>query len=372
MYKIYEVKTKKEQKEFLEFPLKMYKDCPYFVPPLYGDEKQIFSKKYVYADTCESVFFLCKDGKKVVGRISGILQRAHNEKTGEKRVRFTRFDAIDDVLVAKLLLGAVEEWAKEKGMDTVVGPLGYSDLEREGLLIEGFDQLSTFEEQYNYEYYQRLIEACGYETEVNWVERQIFAPDKLDEKLVTVSNMMLEKYNLHFVKCKNVNELIKKYADKIFALLDETYEKIYGTVPFTDAMKKNMIANFKLIVRLDFVPLIADENDNLVCFGLVFPSLSKAIQPSMGHLTLPTIIRILKSKKDPEIVDLGLIGVKPEYAMKGVASALIAKVMEILCQGKIKYCETNLNLEDNHNIQNQWRRFKTVLHKRRRAYIKKI
>lgn len=372
MYKILEVKTKKEQKEFLDFPLKMYKDCPYFVPPLYADEKQIFSPKYVYADTCDSVFFLCKDGDKVVGRISGILQRAHNEKTGEKRVRFTRFDAIDDVEVAKLLLGAVEDWAKAKGMEAVVGPLGYSDLEREGLLIEGFDELSTFEEQYNYEYYQHLIEACGYETEVNWVERKIYAPEVLDEKLVKISNMMLEKYNLHFVKCKNVNELIKRYADKIFALLDETYEKIYGTVPFTDAMKKNMIANFKLIIKLDFVPLIADENDNLVCFGLVFPSLSKAIQPSMGRLTLPTIIRILKAKKNPEIIDLGLIGVKPEYAMKGVSSAMIAKIMEILCQGKIEYCETNLNLEDNHHIQNQWRRFKTVLHKRRRAYIKKI
>lgn len=372
MYKIYEVKTKKEQREFLNFPLKLYKDCPYFVPPLYGDEKKIFSKKYVYADTCDSVFFLCKDDKKVVGRISGILQKAHNKKTGEKRVRFTRFDAIDDVEVAKLLFKAVEDWAKAKGMDIVCGPLGYSDLEREGLLIEGFDQLSTFEEQYNYEYYGKLVEACGYQTEVNWVERQIYAPDVLDEKLVNISDMMLKKHNLHFAECKNVNDLIKRYADKLFALLDESYENIYGTVPFTDAMKKNMIANFKLIVRLDFVPLIVDENDNLVCFGLVFPSLSKAIRPSMGRLTLPTIIRVLKSKHNPEIVDLGLIGVKPEYAMLGISSAMIAKVMQILCQGNVKYCETNLNLEDNHNIQNQWHRFKTVLHKRRRAYIKKI
>ena len=205
MLEITEVKTRKQKKEFLEFPLRLYKNCQFFVPPLYMDEKKIFDDDYVYADTCEYVYYLAVRDGKTVGRISGILQKASNLKTGEKRVRFTRFDSIDDQQVASALFKAVEDWAIKKGMDTVCGPLGFSDLEREGLLIEGFDQLSTFEEQYNYEYYPKLIENCGYKKEVDWVERKIFHVKEVDEKLVKVSQMMLKKYDLHFGKAKNVD-----------------------------------------------------------------------------------------------------------------------------------------------------------------------
>ena len=150
MITVKEVLTKKEQKQFIDFPLRLYKDCPYFVPPLYGDEKGMFKEGFIYNDCCDIVNFLAFDGDKVVGRIQGIIQRASNEKNHEKRVRFTRFDAVDNKQVAAKLFGAVESWAKDKGMDTIVGPLGFSDLEREGMLVDGFDQLSTFEEQYNW------------------------------------------------------------------------------------------------------------------------------------------------------------------------------------------------------------------------------
>ncbi|MDO4852615.1 MAG: N-acetyltransferase, partial [Clostridia bacterium] len=180
MVTIREVRTRKEQREFLNFPLDLYRENPNFVPPLYGDEKKIFCKNYVYYDTCEAVYYNAYRDGKIVGRISGILQKAANEKNHEKRVRFTRFDAIDDQEVASALFGAVEAWAKQKGMDTICGPLGFSDLEREGLLIEGFDQLSTFEEQYNAPYYQKLIEALGYRKEVDWTESKIYPPEKND------------------------------------------------------------------------------------------------------------------------------------------------------------------------------------------------
>ena len=183
MVEIREVKTKKEQKAFLEFPLDMYADNPYFVPPLYGDEKKIFRGDYVYNDTCEHVYFNAYRDGEMVGRISGILQKASNEKKGERRVRFTRFDSINDREVAHALFDAVEKWALSKGMDTVCGPLGFSDLEREGLLIEGFDELSTFEEQYNAEYYGALIEDCGYAKEVDWIESKIYAPEEGDDTL---------------------------------------------------------------------------------------------------------------------------------------------------------------------------------------------
>ena len=173
MIEVREVKTKKEQKEFLNFPLDLYDNNPYFVPPLYGDEKKIFKKNYMYLDQAEAIYFNAYKDNKIVGRISGIIQNAANEKNNEKRVRFTRFDSIDDQEVANALFSKVEAWAKEKGMDTVVGPLGFSDLEREGLLVEGFDQLSTFEEQYNYDYYPKLVENYGFVKEVDWLESKL-------------------------------------------------------------------------------------------------------------------------------------------------------------------------------------------------------
>ncbi len=374
MLKVKEVKTNKEKRDFLNFPLKMYKDNKNFVPPLYIDEKKIFSKKYIYYDTCEAIYFNCYDDDKIVGRISAILQKASNEKWNQKRVRFTRFDAINDVNVAKALFLEVEKWAKAKQMDEIVGPLGFSDLEREGLLIEGFDELATFEEQYNAPYYQKLIEECGYEKEVDWLEHKLTVPKDNCQllRLEKLSDLMMKRYNLHYANCKSISIIIKRYGKQIFQAIDKTYENIYGTVPFTDGMRKMMIDNFKLIVRPKDVALIVDENDRLVCFGIIIPSISKAVQKSSGHLTIPTIVRILKAKKNPEIIDLGLIGVLPEYEMKGIASSALAKIIKTLEKDNIKYAETNLNLETNYHIINQWKNFDAIQHKRRRCFIKKI
>ena len=367
------VKTKKEQKEFLDFPLKLYKNNPYYVPPLYCDEKKIFRNDYVYLDQSEAVYFNAYDDTgKIVGRISGILQRASNEKNNEKRVRFTRFDAVDDQRVADALFDAVEKWAKSKGMDTVCGPLGFSDLEREGLLIEGFNYLATFEEQYNYDYYQRLIENCGYAKEVDWVGFQLRAPKEQNDRLERLSGLMMKKYNLHIGPAKNTKDFIKRYSDGFFEILDSTYVDIYGTVPFTDGMKKMMIDNFKLIVNVKNVMVILDENDRIVCFGIFFPSIAKAVQKSGGHLTVPTLFRLLKAIKQPKVFDLGLIGVLPEYARKGISSLLIAKVIKSMREQNIEHAETNLNLETNSNIINQWKSFDTTQHKRHRCFIKKI
>ena len=372
MIEIREVKTKKERKEFLNFPLKLYKNNKYFVPPLYGDEKKIFKKNYVYLDQAEAVYYNAYIGKKIVGRISGIIQHASNKKDNCLRVRFTRFDSIDNQDVANGLFNAVEKWAKDKGMDTIVGPLGFSDLEREGLLIEGFNEISTFEEQYNFDYYPKLVENYGFIKEIDWTERKLYLPDEPDERLERLSSLMMKRYKLKFGEAKNTREFIKKYADKFFDILDETYKDIYGTVPFTPAMRKMMIKNFKLIVNVKNVAVIVDENDRVVCFGICFPSLAKAMQKSGGRLTIPAIIRLLKALKKPKVLDLGLIGVLPEYQMRGISSAIISEVMKMLETGNLDYIETNLNLETNNNIQNQWKSFKSVLHKRRRAYVKKI
>lgn len=372
MVEIIEVKTKKQQKEFLDFPLKMYRDNPYFAPPLYMDEKKIFDKDYVYYDQSEAVYFNAYRDGKMVGRISGILQRVSNEIRNEKRVRFTRFDTVNDPEVAKALFDAVEKWALSKGMNEVVGPLGFSDLEREGLLIEGFDQMSTFEEQYNADYYGALVEQCGYEKEVDWVESRLFPPKEVDPELQKMSDFILKRYNLHIGTAKNVNEFIKHYKDQFFALLDESYAEIYGTVPFTDNMKKMMIDNFKLILDLRFVFVVVDETDKVVCLGICFPAIAKALQKSGGHLTPPALIRVLKEIKHPQGMDLGLIGVAPEYLNKGVATIAITRLQEIAVREHIGYADTNLNLEDNYDILNMWKRLEAVRNKRRRSYVKKL
>ena len=368
-----EVKTKKQQKAFLEFPLQLYRGNPNFVPPLYGDEKKIFRSDFVYHDTCETGYWLAYRDGKVVGRISAILQKASNAKHNEKRVRFDRFDAIDDLEVAGALFDAVEQFARARGMNAVCGPLGFSDLEREGLLVEGFDQLSTFEEQYNAAYYGALIEACGYQKEIDWVESKLYAPEKeTAEKLKKLSDQLLSKFNLHIGEAKNVNDFLNKYQNGFFDLLDVAYEDIYGTVPFTPGMKKMMIDNFRLIIDLKHVVCLLDENDKVVCLGLCFPSIAKAVQPSNGRLTPAALVRLLKAIKHPEVIDLGLIAVAPEYQNTGIIAVIAAALAQMLSEGGVDHAETNLNLEDNLAIRNVWKRFHAVQHKRRRSYLKEL
>lgn len=372
MITIKPVRTRKEQKLFVEFPLKLYKGNPYFVPPLYGDEMALFSKNFVYRDTCECEYFLAYDDGRLVGRIGGIIQKAANEKYHEKRVRFSRFDVIDDVNVTKALFEALENWALSNGMDTVFGPLSFSDLEREGLLIEGFDQLSTFEEQYNYPYYKDHLEQLGYVKEVDWTESKITPPANYDGSLDQMAEFLLKRYNLHIGQAKTTGEFLKKYKNDFFELLDKSYENIYGTVPFTENMKKNMISNMKLIIDVNHVCIILDENEKAVCFGICFPSIAKAVQKSGGRLTPACIVKVLRSIKHPDIIDLGLVGVDPAYANRGISTVISAALIKMLQEPGVKYAETNLNLENNAAIQNQWKRFTEVKHKRRRAYIKKL
>ena len=372
MITVKEVSSKKEQKEFLDFPLKLYEDNPNFTPPLYMDEKKIFKKNYTYSDCCDTVYFNAyKDGV-MAGRISGILQYAANEKNGEKRIRFTRFDAVDDPEVTKALFEKLEAWAIEKGMDTVCGPLGFSDLEREGLLIEGFDKPATFEEQYNAPYYQAHIEALGYEKEVDWLESEIRVPKEKDPNIDKMADLVMKRYKLHWGPAKNVNDFIDRYGDRFFALLDTSYDKLYGTVPFTDAMKKEVISNFKLIVDLRFVAVILDENDELVALGICFPALNKALHPSKGKLTPAALVRLLKALKKPEVIDFGLVGIKPEYLNRGITACFISGLYRMMEEEGIEHAETNLNLEYNYPIRNMWKRFDAVEHKRRRSYVKKL
>ncbi len=371
--KIIPVVTRKDRKEFVEYPLRIYKGNPYFVPPFYADEMNLFTKKNIYSRTCSSAFFLAKRGKETVGRIQGIVQRQYNEIRGTSQARFTRFDCEDNAETAQALFAAVEEWAKKEGMTEMVGPLGYSDLEREGLLIEGFEYLSTFEEQYNYPYYAGLIESCGYEKDVDWVEQRIFGCKEDISRMQGILDHTMKKYNLHFGdRSLSKRKFINKYKEGIFHCLDECYKDLYGTVPFTPEMQKQIIDQFTLFISPNYIATLCNEKEEVVAFGLCLPGLGEAVQKSGGRLTPACIVRLLKALKNPKSVDLGLVAIMPQYRNSGLSVFMMTMLQSMFEELNIEYMETNLNLEDNVAIRATWKRFDHIQHKRRRSYLKKL
>ena len=372
MLTVKQVKTAHERREFIEFPLRMYKNCPYFVPPLYADEKKLL-KSGGCSDIAESVFYLAVRDGKTVGRIQGIIQKQYNEIHSVSKMRFTRFDCIDDQDVADALLGAVEAWGLERGMNEICGPLGFNDLDREGLLVDGFDENSTFEEQYNYEYYEKLLENNGYMHDVDWVEYELRMPEKRNEMLSRVAKRTMELNRLHIADTNlPKKKYIEKYRDGFFECLDVCYRDLYGTVPISKEAQDELVNQFILIVNKEYAVFICDENERVVGFGLCFPGIGDAVKKSGGRLTPSTLVKILKTVKNPETIDLGLVAIRPEYQNVGINAVIIDGMLEILEKGKVKKCETNLNLESNTAVQAQWKYFNARQHKRRRSYKKNL
>lgn len=374
MIEITQVATRRQQREFLNFPLRLYRDNPCFAPPLYAGEKKIFDPSYPYYEVCEAVCYLAgKDGK-TVGRISGILQKTSNELRNQKRVRFTRFDCIDDAEVAKALFDAVEKWAAEKGMNEVCGPLGFSNFERQGLLIEGFDRLSTFEEQYNAPYYARLLEQCGYTKEVDWLERKVTLPEDGGERLHRMRKLIEKRYHFRRMPVKNVRELSDKVGDAFLDLYEKCYTSLYGTVTLSEGVRKMLLRMFRLVLNRKYVGVAVNEEGKIAAFGIAFPSIAKALQPSGGKLTPAAAVRVLRAAKKPEFLELGLVGVDPAFRTQGAVILVVDAVAELLSgENAIAYAETNMCLEDNFEIQNLWdNNFHTEIIKRRRAYVKAL
>lgn len=372
MLTVKEVKTSREVKEFIEFPLRLYKGCPYFVPPLYSDEKKLILSGGNTKDN-ESIFFLATENGKTLGRIHGIIAKAYNQKSGGLQARFTRFDCIDREDVAEALLEAVEDWAAKKEMREVCGPLGFNDLNREGLLVEGFLENSTFEEQYNYEYYGRLIENAGYQKDVDWVEYELRLPEKRNEMLRRVAERALEINKLHIAdNSMSKRKYIAKYRDGFFKCLDICYRHLYGTVDLDKEVQDELISQFMLIVNKKYVIFVCDENEQVVAFGLCFPAIGDAIKGSGGRLTPAALIKLLRLVKKPKVVDLGLVAVLPEYQNSGVNAVMINAMLDMLEGSSVEKFETNLNLETNEAVRAQWKYFNARQHKRRRSYIKKI
>lgn len=373
MVTVREINKRKDFKKFVKFVDTLYKDNKCYVPPFELDELNLTNpKKNACFDESEAAYFLAEEDGKVVGRIMGIISHAYNKKNNAHRARFSRFECLNNHEVADKLLKAAEDWARIKGCDSIHGPLGFNDLEREGLLVEGFDKVGCYLTSYNFDYYQKFIEDDGYTPDARWVEWRINVPEKINERVLRVADMVEKRYGFHEKKFKSVNEVIKNYGTKFFSLLDECYENIYGTIPFNKKLVDQTIQSFKIILDLDYISLIFNKNEELIGYGIGFPSLSKALIKCRGRYLPFGIFDLLKAIKHPKVIELGLIAVKPEYQKMGVTSLIIKNMQQRMMNNHIEYCDTGCQLEDNIQAISALDMFDREVVRRKICYIKNL
>lgn len=367
-------KERSDLKKFIQFQLNLYKGNEYFVPPLVSDDiATLDPEKNPAFDFCEADYFMAyKDGKPA-GRIAGIINKQVNESMGEKAARFGFVDFIDDEEVSSALLNAVEEWGREKGMEKVIGPLSFTDLDQEGCLIEGFDKLSTMATIYNYPYYRDHFEKRGYEKESDWVEFVMEVPDAVPEKHLRIAEIVKKKFNLRVVKYTSRKKIKKDYGRQIFYLVNDAYKDLYQFSHLTERQIDKYIEEYINLLDLSLVTLIVDAEDKLVGIGISMPSMARALQKSGGKFFPFGWYHLLKGLKGRnDRVDLLLVGVLPEYQAKGVNALLFVDLIPQFIKHGFKYAESNPEMETNSKVQNQWEVFNPQLVKRRRSFKKKI
>lgn len=370
---IREVTTKKELKKFIWFGINLYKDCEFAAPPLMMDDLLNLTKGSNPAlDFCETAYFLAYREDEIVGRIAAIINPVANETWKEKHARFGWVDFIDDEEVTKALFGAAEKWAKSKGMNAIHGPLGFTDFDHEGLLVEGFDKLGTLATIYNYPYYPVHIEKNGYAKDIDWKEYLITVPEVFPEKYFRIADIVKEKYKLTAKRFKSRKEVVDNYAQKIFDLLNLCYSHLYGFTKLNDKQIHFYIKLYFSFFRLDTVSIVVDEKDDVVALGIAMPSFTKALQKAKGHLFPFGWYYMLRALKKNDLVDLYLMAVHPDYQNKGVNSIVFADIMPNAAKNGYKFAESNPELETNTRMSSQWGSFEYVNHKLRRVYIKHI
>ena len=369
---IKKVTTKKELKQFIRFNYEFYKNNPYAVPDLYEDMLQTFSpKKNAALDFCEADYFLALREGRIVGRVAAIINRRANATWKKRQVRFGWIDFIDDIEVSRALIDTVRQWGRERGMDTIEGPLGFTDLDAEGMLIEGFDQLSTMATIYNYPYYPRHMEQLGLAKAVDWVEMKIYVPDEIPEKHRRIADIIRRKYGLRVRKLSGKRGLRRSgVVHDIFRLINQAYAPLFGYSEMTEQQIDQYVGTYLPVLDLRMVTVVENAEGELVAVGISMPSLSRALQRARGRL-LPLgwfhLLRALRWRR-PEALDLLLVAVRPDYQNKGVNALLFTDLIPVYQQLGFKYAESNPELEVNEKVQSQWQYFHTEQHKRRRCF----
>jgi len=374
MLEIKEVESKRELRKFVNYPNELYKDNPYFVPATYADDLDDWNKKKNPAfDYCDAKCFLAYRNGEIVGRIGAILSHKSNRIWKTNRMRFTQVDFINDNEVVDALFDTVENYAREMGCDEVHGPLGFSDLDREGMLVEGFDQPNLFFTYYNQPYYNEQLARRGYTKDTDWVEYKIMAPtdNVLVDKLALISERMKRVYKLHVAEVKT-HTGVYPYIKQVFKLLNIAYAPLYSVVDLNDSQIKRYVNKFLPMINMDYVCFVMDENDEMIGFGICAPSMNEAFKESNGRLFPTGFIKVLRAMKVNDSLNMFLIAVHPDYQGKAINAIIIERILRNAINNKIKYAETGPMLENNDKIRSQWKRFDLIQHKRRRCYIKKI
>lgn len=368
-------KTKTELRKFVQFGIDLYKGNKYFVPPLISDDVTTLSpSKNPAFDFCDAEYFMAYRDGKPVGRIAAIIHNRSNELHGKKEMRFGWIDFVDDTEVSEGLFNAAIEWGKSKGMEAITGPLGFSDLDYEGTLIEGFEELSTMATIYNYPYYASHIERLGFEKCADWVEFNLKVPDSIPEKHLRIAEIVKKKYGLRIVKYTDREKAAKEIGRPLFELVNEAYADLFEFVKLSYRQIDNYVDIYIRLLKLDLLTTVRDEKDELVAIGVALPSMSRALQKSKGKMFpfgwFPLMRALYFDATDT--VDLLLVAVKPEYQSKGVNALLFTDLIPLFIKHGYKYAESNPELELNSKVQNQWQYFEQRQHKRRRAFTKKI
>lgn len=373
MFTIKKINSKKDYKKFVRFPIELYKGNPNYIPSIESDEIKMTTKKNPHFGECDQAYFLAEENGKVIGRIACLIMHRYNKKNDSKYARFSRFDVIENEEVAHALLTAAIEWAKTMGMEYVHGPLGYDDLEKEGLMVYGFEHKGSFITSYNAEYYQRFIESYGFKPDARWVEWRFNLPQKKNERVDRIANIVEKRYGFHEKYYNSINKLIKNHRKEFFELLDETFEELYGTFSFNDELRRQLISMFKLVLNEKYLCLVFDKQEKLIGFGLTWPSLADAMQKTKGRAFPFGWVRWLKAIKNPNAVELGIIAVKKEYQKLGVTAFIINKLLDrITSVSSIKYAVTGVQLETNTNAISSLDMFERELIRKKICYILKI
>ena len=369
------VQNKRAFKEFLHFPLTLYKDMPAFVPPLLMDDADTLDpKKNPAYEFCDAAMYLAfKDGK-LAGRVAAIVNRKANAEWNHDQVRFGWFDFIDDREVSKALLDAVEAFGRERGMTTILGPLGFTDFDPEGMLVEGFEYLSSMALHHNWPYYKDHMEALGYVKDVDWLEYRIYIGDTIPDKYIRVAKIVEDRYGLKLRKITKKEVRTTDVGYKLFDLINETYSSLYNFTVLPKKMVDKYVGFYLGVLDLKFVSLVEDKDHNIVGFGVVMPSITRALKKCNGKLFPFGWFHILRAMywKYEENFEMLLIGVKPEYQKKGVNSIIFVDIMKHLIEGGFKYGESNAELESNLDIRSQWGDLEVKECKRRRVYKKAV
>lgn len=371
--RIEEVKTRKQLSAFIHFPYKLYKGNDYWVPALIGDEYDTFNpKKNAAYEFCDAKLWLAYDeDKHIVGRVAGIINYKSNEIHKTKTVRFGWLDFIDDIQVLKALISTVELWGKSLGMNSIIGPFGFTDMDKEGLLVKGFDKIAPFTTLYNYDYYEPRLKELGFEVGAEWDQKLIEVPDSV-ERLSRMADIINEKYGLHIIKARNTKALVKKYGMPLFHMYNETFAPLYEFTPLTDKQIKAYLNSYAPILDVDFVCVVADRDEKIVGFAFCVPSLARAVKKSQGHLFPFGLFRILHALKKNDTLEALMIGILPEYQNKGAFVPMFQYLLENLKKRHISKLITNPQLSDNIEVQNMFHKYEHTNYMVRRSYIKAI